>query len=108
MRRPAEALEHYRRAVSSPEVMPCAFFSLDEVLTDQGKEDEALEIIDSLISRTGGGADSLLARGWHLVSLGRLEEALDVVRSLEKEKLGEEEARELEELRERVRSGAGG
>ncbi len=85
LRRPAEAEKHFREALAGDPLDDVALNLLANVLHAQdGREKEALAVIDSAIAVSPNDASHHVQRGFILAGLGREKEALAAARTARK------------------------
>lgn len=93
--RTADAIEAYDRWLEKQPANAIALMGKAIVLADEGRYDEALWLVESLVRDDSGSRDGLLLKGELLLALNRADEAVDVMNDLLAQYPGDEEAESL-------------
>lgn len=93
--RTAEAVEAYDRWLGKQPANPIALMGKAIVLADEGRFDEALWLVESVVRDDPGYRDGLYLKGELLLELGRPDEAVDAMNDLLAQYPGDEDAESL-------------
>jgi len=92
------AEENFRRAITAPFPVYQAFVQLAGIYLDQGREEEALDLLEDAEFRFPNRPDASFELGKTLMQLGRIEEARPYLEDVISKEPGSERARQAEAL----------
>ncbi len=94
----AAAEENFRKALRAPKPIPDAYFQLADISHTQGRDQEAVDLLEEARLKFPDRTDVALALGRMLVEVGRTEEGRPYLEEVVAKEPGSERAREAEAL----------